>query len=268
LLIGIDGDSGGPGACQLAEKLLADSVFVKLAAEEMASTLARLTFEWQLDWVPEVPSEEASAVLGLAEPHDVDPLTLTSLSIAAGGRLQSGGRQATAELFGEVVGAASALVLSSRSVGVQLPGVLTGTYLVANIACLDALHRLRFGDLASGAPRKDKAELEKAMKDAAEVSQACRHLEQLRLCSTVLYENSSAQEFLRLSGGLRVLLSSCYSDEYLPMLRENGIFAIRNATLGNPTNQEEARRLLEERKIAAASGEGPPVFAAAEEIGF
>ena len=36
-----------------------------------------------------------------------------------------------------------------------------------------------------------------------------------------------AAEFLRLSGGLPTLLSHCYADPELPLLREAGVYAVR-----------------------------------------
>jgi len=193
-------------------------------------------------------------------------LTLASLSNAAEGRLQSGGRAATSSLFGELCGAASALMLACHSSGINAPGRLVGTYLIANMACIDALHKLRFGNLASGTMPK-----ESALAEAAEVSHACHHLEQLRLCGNVLWSSHPAQEFLRMTCGLRVLLSNCYADHHLPMLRENGIFALRNATVDNPANQVAAKQLLEERKTAQAGASGyaqAPMWSPAEELGI
>jgi hypothetical protein len=83
-------------------------------------------------------------------------------------------------------------------------------------------------------------------------------VEQVRLCANLLYGCVQAQDFLRLSGGLPVLLSHCYSDADLPLLREAGVFAVRNATHHNLANQEAVRRSLAERRqvaeAAAAAG--------------
>jgi len=73
------------------------------------------------------------------------------------------------------------------------------------------------------------------------------------------FKNFEAQEFLRLTGGLRVLLSHCYSDEQLPMLRETAIFAVRNATHGNELNQKMGKDMLAEQRARAASVGGPPL---------
>merc|ERR1711871_1301610 len=136
-----------------------------------------------------------------------------------------------------MVDGAISLVVAANSTGNPLPPRLAATYLVANLACIDALHRRRFGDPAAGV----KSDL--SPKEAAELQETCCMLEQMRLCGNVLYGNRAAQDFVRVTGGLRVLLSNCYADEHLPMLRENGVFAIRNATHQNLENQALAKGL-------------------------
>mmetsp|Transcript_4389 Transcript_4389/g.7793 ORF Transcript_4389/g.7793 Transcript_4389/m.7793 type:complete len:437 (+) Transcript_4389:230-1540(+) len=249
---GVDGHNQESKA--LATRLLEDSAFVSMLAEELAGTISRISHDWHLEWHADAPPGEASAVLGM-EATELDPLMLASRASAAGG-LQSGGRAATAQLFGDLCAAASALIVTARSAGIDVPPILAGTCLVVNISCLDALHRHRFGALGGEAVPSQPSRTP-VHPEAAEAAHACRLLDQLRLVGNVLYENKSAQDFLRLSGGLRVLLCFCYADPDLPLLRENGIFAVRNATQGNVANQVAARELLAERKAMSATP--PPI---------
>jgi len=236
---------------ELLKRFLGDSKFTDILVEEMAGMISRLTAEWQVDWCPDAPSDEAAALLGL-EASDLDPLTLAS-SAASAGSLQGGGRATGVALFRDLCSATATLTAAARPCGVSLPPRLVGACLVANVSCLDALHRKRFGNVLAGEV-KEKPSLE-----AAEASQALCLVEQVRVCGNLLYENFEAQEFLRLTGGLRVLLSHCYSDEQLPMLRETAIFAVRNATHGNELNQKMGKDMLAEQRARAASVGGPPL---------
>ncbi|CAK9110472.1 unnamed protein product [Durusdinium trenchii] len=81
-----------------------------------------------------------------------------------------------------------------------------------------------------------------------------------RLCGNILFESPEAAEFLRLSAGLPVLLSHCYADPELPLLREAGVYAVRNATKHSEKTRDAVRSILAERRVRdAAAGPLPTV---------
>jgi len=138
-------------------------------------------------------------------------------------------------------------------------------FFLACTSLAGALHKLRFGDVSAGeAPRKTPAE------KAQQASKALMLVDIIRLAGNLMYKNADMQELARQTNGLQILSSHCYSDHELPMLREVGVFAIRNATYGNLANQEEIRKILSQRKQTAASQSpdaGAPTPAIAE-FGF
>ena len=64
-----------------------------------------------------------------------------------------------------------------------------------------------------------------------------RKVELVRLVANMAYRCRVVQDALRLKGGLPVMLNHCNIDGHHPMLREWGIFAIRNLCGGNLENQ-------------------------------
>lgn len=268
---GCRGDDKPSAGRELARVLLSDEAFVCLASEEMADACSQVALRWKLPWRPEAASEEACAALGVDAAHvDVPALAAAAAEEAlvgpAAAEDDGAGREGAAEgaaeaesglwsrgaggPFEELMQAAMALSVVPRD-AVPFPPRLAAALLSANIALIDALHRVRFGDVARGeAPKKEPS------KEAQEASKACLLIDQVRLCGNVLYSNPPAQAFARLTTGLKALLSHCYSDPEVPMLREVGVFAVRNATVGCRENQQAVADLLAERK-AAASAAGP-----------
>ncbi|CAJ1426928.1 unnamed protein product [Effrenium voratum] len=125
-------------------------------------------------------------------------------------------------------------------------------YLWGNVKLMAALHHLRFGTAAvaeTGVELPARQEPKSGDPTAAvKAAFAGQLVTQLRLCGNVLFESPEAAEFLRLSGGLPTLLSHCYADPELPLLREAGIFAVRNATQHSSATREEVKQLLAERR--------------------
>lgn len=286
---------GAPAAVELVRGLLADEAFVALAVEELAAACGQLAARWSLPWQLEAPTEEACVAVGLdaaalgalaatwerppaaaaagvaapaeaaAADEDADAVAVAIAAVALDSDEAVCAWTSGAEgPYEEMVQALLALTSAPRG-DAALPPVLCAGVLSVSVALVDALHRLRFGDVARGEALKRRPD------DAAQAaSRACLLVDQVRLCSNVLYGNRCAQDFARLTRGLQVLLSHCYSDAEVPLLREAGVFAVRNSTCENKENQEAIRQILAERKAAiAAAGpevalESPPI----EEFGF
>lgn len=248
-------DKGGDSsasALRLAQQLLNDPSFVELAAQEMASAIMDLAARWglELDYSP--PPEDACHVLGL-QPEDLD------LAALAAHRLhpeevpcsQEAGEEGA---FRELL--LAAVELAGIPCGSPFPQRLAGLYLSANVQLLKALHHLRFGTAAVaevGAELPSRKELTSSNPEAVKAATACQLVAQLRLCGNVLYESPEAAEFLRLSGGLPILLSHCYADPEMPLLREVGVFAVRNATQHSEQTRAAVKVLLAERRARSAS---------------
>eukprot|EP00913_Durusdinium_trenchii_P018323 g17213.t1 len=78
--------------------------------------------------------------------------------------------------------------------------------------------------------------------------------------------NASGSDWIRLDvrhPELRtrpVLLSHCYADPELPLLREAGVYAVRNATKHSEKTRDAVRSILAERRVRdAAAGPLPTV---------
>jgi len=273
LLAGPGGTEGASDCSTMTadfgKRLLEDDNFVALVHSEMMECLAWLSEAWSLDWTPMPASAEACAVLGI-EPcalqtagENTDPHLPEETPVAEQGtpapeaEANAGGQSCSKvecqrslqHVFNELLHALVQLAAIPQTSGVRFPSLLIGLHLTANLGFIDALHKHRFGKLDSEAPQR------KQHKGAAEASQACLLVDQVRLCANVLYERQEAQNFVRLVGGLRVLLSHCYADHEVPLLREAGVFAVRNATHGNEANQAVAQALLSEQRAAANAGE-------------
>eukprot|EP00928_Gymnodinium_smaydae_P038099 TRINITY_DN26347_c0_g1_i1.p1 TRINITY_DN26347_c0_g1~~TRINITY_DN26347_c0_g1_i1.p1 ORF type:complete len:696 (-),score=150.65 TRINITY_DN26347_c0_g1_i1:1-1893(-) len=276
----------------IVRSLLGDAEFARLASEEMAEGLSALASEFSLAWQPAsisaavaaAPPEAALARMAV----QADEVDIHRLAAAAAARrretldvngedaaedVKNGGgeggtacedcsdveatalaaallpplprRAHSATLFRELMTAALELSAAAGSAGAKMPRQLVAVYLLANLSFLDALHRLRFGEVPQAKAVAPPAEV-------VDVLKTCRIVDHLRLCGNVLYDDHEAQEFLRLTGGLRVLLSSCYADHELPLLREAGIFAVRAATRHNIDNQEAVKALLAERVVSSS----------------
>merc|ERR1712151_475931 len=141
----------------------------------------------------------------------------------------------------------------SRNAGCEPPAQLTGVAIAGSTAMMEVLHRRRFGDLSGGGVPKREAAPE-----AVAAAQACLLVDNVRLCGNALFEQPHAQSFARMTHTLRWLLSHCYADPELPMLREVAVFAVRNATYGCLENQAAARELLAERRSAEGQGASGP----------
>eukprot|EP00421_Protoceratium_reticulatum_P057511 CAMPEP_0168490112 /NCGR_PEP_ID=MMETSP0228-20121227/69014_1 /TAXON_ID=133427 /ORGANISM="Protoceratium reticulatum, Strain CCCM 535 (=CCMP 1889)" /LENGTH=518 /DNA_ID=CAMNT_0008506811 /DNA_START=56 /DNA_END=1613 /DNA_ORIENTATION=+ len=158
------------------------------------------------------------------------------------------GPEGTAFVFRELMRAAVELTARRRPGGAAFPARLVAVGLAGNLALVDALHRLRFGDLAGEAPQR-------TCTAGVEVARACLLVDQIRLCGNLLFEQPAAQDFVRLVGGLRVLLSHCHADQEMPLLREAGIFAVLCATRGSEANQAMAREMLARQRTEAVAGQ-------------
>jgi len=237
---------------ELFVKLLADEDFLSIFMQEFVSEASDLAMALELQWHPQV-SAEACAAMGVPV-KDFDMMKLSSDRTNVG---EDGGSppKASGELFGELCLAISALASAPRP-DAELSPRLVATCLVVCTTFLDALHRLRFGDLAAGISGTLKRT---PPPEAAEASRTCHHIEQVRVCANMLYQNRKAQDFLRLNDGLRVLLSQCYADEELPLLREVAVFAVNNATRHNLENQEAARLMLAERRVTEQNADATSV---------
>jgi len=260
---------GSAMTADFARGLLEDSDFVALAHSEMVECLTALAEAWSLDWTILPASAEACAVLGIEhcalqatntgrDSHLAKGTPLVEQEAPAASAEANAGEQSESKIdcrpslqhvFHELLHALLQLVTITQASGVRFPSILIGLHLTANLGFIDALHKHRFGKLDSEAPQRTQR------KGAAEASQACLLVDQLRLCANVLYERPEAQDFLRLVGGLRILLSHCYADHEVPLLREAGVFAVRNATHGNEANQAAAQALLMEQRAASNAGE-------------
>lgn len=252
-------------AVLLLRKLLRDEGFAELLAEELCHALSQLATAFDLDWkVAPLPAAACGSV-GLPEGFEV--LSLAARAAAehdAGDAPEapsaSDGEPVSADVyraapghFVDILRAALELAaVPEEKVGVQLPGLLVAAVLHGALQLVAALHRLRFGGAAVGISGSDLPSRTATPAVAIEAATACRLVELLRLCSNVLYGRPRAQEFLRLTGGIPILLSHCYADPELPLLREVGVFAVRNATHHCPENQAIARDLLAERRTAAS----------------
>eukprot|EP00929_Paragymnodinium_shiwhaense_P065121 TRINITY_DN32682_c0_g1_i1.p1 TRINITY_DN32682_c0_g1~~TRINITY_DN32682_c0_g1_i1.p1 ORF type:complete len:572 (+),score=131.41 TRINITY_DN32682_c0_g1_i1:88-1803(+) len=250
---------------EIIDSLLGDEAVVTLLAEEIACTVSELAKAFKLDWRPlATASEEACDALGVkVSDTDLELLTECAKSqILPEDAPQPGEdaavRGASSQLFRELCNAVLELSSATRKPG-NFPKRLTACCLLAHVSLLDALHRFRFGLTVNGQAANGTV-LQKPPPEALEASQACCLVEQVRICANVLYENKPAQDFLRLIEGMRILFSHCYADKDLPLLREAGVFAVRNATHHHPANAEAARKLLAERKTmeARAAGQSEP----------
>ncbi|CAE8686354.1 unnamed protein product [Polarella glacialis] len=272
----LGGGSQGSEAARLASALLCDSDFVDLAAEEMVASLAVLAGAWQLDWSPAPVTAEACAALGI-DPVDLELLQLapredkdncqlrqaeTTTKAPAWGDSAAGGEaieatkaRAVADgngFFRELLLTAIELAAIPRAAGSMLPPRLVGVYLSGNVSLIAALHHLRFG-AAAVAVTGTKLPARQASASAVEAAKACNLVLQLRLCGNVLYDSDRARDFLLLSGGLPALLSHCYADPELPLLREAGVFAVRNLTKHSEEVRQAVRELLAERRSVASA---------------
>lgn len=254
---------------RLALALLQED-FAALLAEEMAEACVDVAAAWGLDFRA-APSPEALAALGV-EASMVVTADLAARAVEARGGPAPGdgdAAEAVASVWGRGEGpfaelTQAALELSAvRGAAGAFPLPLAGALLTSNIALIEALHRLRFGDVSSSVAKRELAQ------EAVAAAQACQLVDQVRLCGNLLYGLPAAQNFARLTNGLRVLLSHCYADHDLPMLREVGIFAVRNATHTNVASQEVVRELLAERRAVdereRQAQAAPPSI---EEFGF
>eukprot|EP00439_Symbiodinium_sp_Y106_P041161 s3209_g5.t1 len=239
-------DKGGgssSSALRLAQQLLNDSSF-ELAAEEMASAILDLAARWRLELDYSPPPEDACQVLGL-QPEDLDLAALASLRLhpeEVPCSQEAGEEGAFRELL------LAAVELAGIPCGSPFPQKLAGLFLSANVQLLKALHHLR------GTELRHAEEPTSSNPDAAvKAATACQLVAQLRLCGNVLYESPEAAEFLRLSGGLPILLSHCYADPEMPLLREVGVFAVRNATQHSEQTRAAVKVLLAERRARSAS---------------
>ncbi|CAE7222819.1 RAD51B, partial [Symbiodinium sp. KB8] len=227
----------------------------ELAAQEMASAIMDLAARWglELDYSP--PPEDACHVLGL-QPEDLDLAALAAHrlhpeEVPCSCSQEAGEFGAFRELL------LAAVELAGIPCGSPFPQRLAGLYLSANVQLLKALHHLRFGTAAVaevGAELPSRKEPTSSNPEAAvKAATACQLVAQLRLCGNVLYESPEAAEFLRLSGGLPILLSHCYADPEMPLLREVGVFAVRNATQHSEQTRAAVKVLLAERRARSAS---------------
>jgi len=230
----------------VAEALLADPGLEDVAARELAGSLAALAREWGLAWRPPAPvPTEACLAFGVQE-SEVDVRLLAAGAEEDGLGACGGEAEGRGVVFGQLL---SALVtLSGGPAAGRFPARLAAVCLAACVSFLDALHRLRFGENVE----ESVAKKAKPPPEAVEASRACSLIDQVRLCANLLYERRAAQDFVRHIGGLRVLLCHCYADGELPLLREVGVFAVRNASHGNAENQGVMRELL-----ASRAGDGP-----------
>lgn len=271
--------------------LLRSEAFADLVAEEICGTSECLAVAWYVSWEPlaEVPND-ACEVLG------VNASVLRLGELAALARLATSRESAKAveieievssalagfdrdkfrqlrspDFFGELCEAVLALSALPKSNAYDgFPPRLLGVCLLSSIALLKGLHRLRFGAAIATADVGAKDESSSNVsagsdatrpkreptKEAIGASQACLLVEQVRICANLLFGCRPAQDFLRLTGGIPVLLSHCYSDADMPLLREAGVFAVRNASHENLANQEIMRALLAERRQNAAAAGG------------
>jgi len=271
-------EEDGGSAAALGATFLADAGFIQVLCGELSEANEEVARTHNLEWRPREASEEACRELRVM-PEDVNVFCLAKApgernageATAAqpengGSTLQDddavwgkGGTGAYAELMQAVL----ELTTLPRGPGVDLPGKLVGVALLGSTSLVDALHRRRFGDLARGEnPKRESAP------EAVAISRDCLLLEHIRLCSNIVYEQRRAQDFLRQIDGLRTLLSHCYADHDLPMLRECAVFSVRNATKGNLENQKAAGELLSQRKQSAETDSSAAMPPAVSEFGF
>eukprot|EP00434_Breviolum_minutum_P022601 symbB.v1.2.019944.t1/scaffold1645.1/size107836/9 len=228
----------------------------------MCSAIVSHAAIWDLELdLSETPAA-ACDVLGIAV-KDVDVALLAAEALE-----DSHVEGAHAESVMEASGAFREMLFASIELAAipcgTFPPKLAGVYLWANVKLIQALHHLRFGTAAvaeTGAPlpgRKEPTAGEP--KKAVKAALACQLVGQLRLCGNTIFESPQAADFLRLSGGLPALLSHCYADPELPLLREAGVYAVRNATQHSPETRETVRQLLAERRTrdpSTEAGAGP-----------
>lgn len=248
---------------RLAKQLLSDEAFVELVLREMSSALLSLaaTWELELDLCPVAPA--AAGVLSL-EVKDLDVAMYAADAFEEEGTEGVDVQQeehSESGAFREMLFAC--LELAAIPCG-AFPAKLAGLYLWGNVKLIHGLHHLRFGTAAvaeTGAPlpkRKEPTAGDPAK--AVKAALACQLVGQLRLCGNILFENPQGAEFLRISGGLPALLSHCYADPELPLLREAGVYAVRNATQHSPETRDAVRQLLAERRTRdASSAESGPL---------
>jgi len=258
-LLGGPGEGGevgqvgeGTASAVLAERLLADADFAELAATEMLEALEGVARAQALGWSPLPVSGEACSALAL-DPADPALRALAGPAAAEASAHRGEGAgdlgpEGTAFVFRELMRAAVELTARRRPGGAAFPARLVAVGLAGNLALVDALHRLRFGDLAGEAPQR-------TCTAGVEVARACLLVDQIRLCGNLLFEQPAAQDFVRLVGGLRVLLSHCHADQEMPLLREAGIFAVLCATRGSEANQAMAREMLARQRTEAVAGQ-------------
>eukprot|EP00753_Platysulcus_tardus_P018100 PLAT6716.1.p1 GENE.PLAT6716.1~~PLAT6716.1.p1 ORF type:complete len:527 (+),score=196.39 PLAT6716.1:37-1581(+) len=72
----------------------------------------------------------------------------------------------------------------------------------------------------------------------------------MRFLANLLFHCPLAQKQLREAGGIETVMNHCAMDEHNPVMREWSIMAIRNATEGNPRNQEYIAALQPDRAVA------------------
>lgn len=252
------GTSADDSIGKLACTLFNDADFALVVAEEFSEALISLASEFSLDLRLSTASDDACAALHINDASEIDVQALAGAARArrreeleseewrklGAENDESDGHtvsRSSATLFRDLIAALIQLTAVSPASGTTVPPRLVGVILSGSVAFLDALHRLRFGE----EPGEVKTTPPPAV---VKVSQTCMLVEHVRLCGNVLHHSQSAQDFLRLNQGLRVLLSNSYADHDLPLLREAGVFAIRNATHQNVCNQEAVRQMLRDRK--------------------
>ncbi|CAJ1405348.1 unnamed protein product [Effrenium voratum] len=248
LLGSLDSEQGdgvgaaSPEALRLARRLLGDDSFVDLARQEMSAALVRLAAAHSLKLELDIAPASACEVLTL-HAEDLDVAALAARGLEEHEQSEEEGA------FREML--LCAVDLAALPCG-TFPPKLAGLYLWGNVKLMAALHHLRFGTAAvaeTGVELPARQEPKSGDPTAAvKAAFAGQLVTQLRLCGNVLFESPEAAEFLRLSGGLPTLLSHCYADPELPLLREAGIFAVRNATQHSSATREEVKQLLAERR--------------------
>eukprot|EP00435_Cladocopium_sp_Y103_P013532 s718_g3.t1 len=132
------------------------------------------------------------------------------------------------------------------------PAKLTGLYLWGNVKLIHALHHLRPGATEPSVRLWNCGGL------ASDGLDRSSWMKGIETGSSFLETPAgrfwgSGAEFLRISGGLPALLSHCYADPELPLLREAGVYAVRNATQHSPETRDTVRQLLAERRTRDAS---------------
>lgn len=244
LLVGQDSN-----VSDLAEQLLSDDDFVQLAVEEMMLSLAALSDQFSIAWSAVAPTAEAVETLGS---FDLDlglPVTRQCADAQAEDTAYCG---LVGISFRELCRCAAELAVAPVHSGVVYSGRFIGAYLVGNVSFLDALHRLRFGDV-----NRTTLKGVTPSEESYVASTECYMFEQLRLVGNVVGRDRRAQDFVRMTGGLRVLLSHCHADPKLPLLREYGIIAVRNAVTDNEANRQMVRVMIAQRHEADVEVEVP-----------